>query len=266
MTRSFLSITERLYSVWAVDSDQWQSYKLAKQHRQGLEPGSEAGILLDRHWNILEMKNIIQPLLYVLLLSVLSFLARAESVDELLADMERIQQDPAALRAAIQQGEYRGTLCFSCHGKDGNSTRDYIPNLASQNPTYLFTQFEHFASGERKNYVMSKLATQLTDSDRVAVALYFADRAVKPRQQPVVPSAEGKALFDSMCFACHGASAHGSREYPRIAGQPYEYLEATLLKFRDKNPDRAKSPMIGVVQNLTEQQLKDVAAYLAHMR
>lgn len=212
------------------------------------------------------MKNIIQPVLCLLLsLGLLSVSVQAETVDELLADMARIQQDPVALKAAIQQGEYRGTLCFSCHGKDGNSTRTYIPNLASQNPSYLFTQFEHFASGERKDYVMSKLAGQISDSDRVAIALYFANRPVMEREAPVASSPEGKALFEAVCYVCHGKSGHGSRDYPRIAGQPYEFLETTLLNFKNKNVDRKTSPMIGVVQNLTEQQLKDLAAYVTHM-
>ncbi|WP_051219608.1 c-type cytochrome [Oceanobacter kriegii] len=188
-----------------------------------------------------------------------------ETVDELIRDMIHIEQNEQAHQAAIVQGEERGILCFSCHGRDGNSKRDYIPNLASQNAAYLFTQFEHFANGIRKDYVMSKLAKQLTDKERVAIALYFADKEVKPRQQPVAPSDQGKQLYDSMCFACHGQSAHGSREYPRIAGQPYEYLETTLLNFLSKNPERAQSPMVAVVQNLTEQQLKDVASYVAHM-
>jgi len=194
-----------------------------------------------------------------------SAVSAQETVEELVQDMARIEADPAAHQAAIQQGSERGILCFSCHGKDGNSKRDYIPNLASQNAAYLFTQFQYFADGTRKDYVMSKLATQLSDQERVAIALYFADREVKPRQQPRPPAASGKQLYDSMCFACHGQTAHGSREYPRIAGQPYEYLENTLMKFLKKDPERAHSPMVAVVQNLSEKQLKDVASYVSHM-
>ncbi|WP_221801029.1 c-type cytochrome [Oceanobacter mangrovi] len=188
-----------------------------------------------------------------------------ESVEELLQDMAKIQADPKAHAAAITQGQERGILCFSCHGENGNSKRDYIPNLASQNAAYLFTQFEHFGNGIRKDYVMSKLAKQLKDDERVAIALYFADREVKPREQPKQPTAAGKDLYYSVCFACHGEKGHGSKEYPRIAGQPYQFLETTLLNFLHKNNDRAGSPMIAVVANLKEEQLKEVAAYVSHM-
>lgn len=203
--------------------------------------------------------------LILIVMSMLSTVARAESVDDLLAQMARIQGDPAALAAAIQKGEDRAVLCFRCHGDDGNSKRDYIPNLASQNATYLFNQFENFANGKRKDYVMGALAKQLKPEERVAIALYFANRPVVRRvdEHPVSPN--GKQLYQSVCFACHGSSGHGDHQYPRIAGQPYTYLETTLMKFRNRDPDRALSPMVAVVQNLSEQQLKDVASFLTNM-
>ncbi|MGB1092608.1 MAG: c-type cytochrome [Oceanobacter sp.] len=199
-------------------------------------------------------------------LTLMSQTAFAESVDVLLMRMKNIQSDPVTEAKAVQKGRERGAFCFNCHGKDGNSTRTHIPNLAGQNAAYLFTQFEKFANGKRSDYVMSQLAKKLTDEERINIAIYFSKTEVKPRQQSVSPSQNGKATYDSLCFACHGASAHGSQQYPRIAGQPYEYLEQTLLKFKQKDPERLESPMIGVVQNLSEQQLKDVASYIANMR
>ncbi len=156
-------------------------------------------------------------------------------------------------------------MCFRCHGDDGNSKRDYIPNLASQNAAYLFTQFEHFADGVRKDYVMSKLATTLSKEDRINIALYFAHKPVVSREQPVPTSAKGEQIYKTTCFVCHGNAGHGSSLYPRIAGQPYEYLTKTLMRFLHNDPERKNSPMIGVVQNMDEQQLRDVAAYIAHM-
>jgi cytochrome c553 len=199
------------------------------------------------------------------LLAIVSPFSAAQSVDTLLERMAAIESSPSETEHALAQGRERGIFCFNCHGKDGNSTRTHIPNLAGQNAAYLFVQFEKFADGSRSDYVMSKLAKQLSDDERIAIALYFSKTHVKPRQQPVPPAEGGKALYDRVCFACHGVAAHGNREYPRIAGQPYEYLEATLLKFKNKDPERLESPMVGVVQNLTEQQLKEVASYIAHM-
>ncbi len=190
---------------------------------------------------------------------------QAQTVEELLQEMAAIEQNAETRQAAVQDGEERAQLCFRCHGQDGNSKRDYIPNLASQNAAYLFTQFEKFANGQRQDYVMSTLAKHLSADDRIDIALYFADREVSERQQPVATSAAGERIYNSVCFACHGKEGHGSATYPRIAGQPYEFLETTLLKFLHNDPDRRNSPMVAVMKNLNEQQIKDVAAYVAHM-
>ena len=205
-------------------------------------------------------------ILLVVFLSLFSVTASADaSVDDLLRKMKGIQANPVELKAVIAQGEERGRLCFSCHGRDGNSKRDYIPNLASQNAEYLFTQFEHFADGTRKDYVMSKLAKQLTGEERVAIALYFANRQVTPRESKVAASADGKRIYDSTCFVCHGASGHGNDQYPRIAGQPLEFLSNTLKSFKNNDPDRKNSPMVAVIKNLSETDLQNVATYITNM-
>ncbi|MEK9766219.1 MAG: c-type cytochrome [Thalassolituus sp.] len=69
----------------------------------------------------------------------------------------------------------------------------------------------------------------------------------------------------SLCFACHGNAGHGNETYPRIAGQPYEFLEKTLLKFRAGDASRANSPMTAVVSNMKEEDLKAVASWVANM-
>ncbi len=206
-----------------------------------------------------------KQIMVVLISLCLSLIARAADVDRMLQEMAITENNSALLQAALEEGRERATLCVHCHGEDGNSKRDYIPNLASQNPAYLLTQFEHFADGTRKDYVMSKLAQGLSENDRVAIALYFSREQVKPRPQPVSGSDKGKALYESMCFACHGMSGHGNQHYPRIAGQPYEYLTKTLMKFLNNDPQRQNSPMMSVIRNLNEQQINDVAAHVANM-
>jgi cytochrome c553 len=211
--------------------------------------------------------------LSVVLLTSFSAIANAETpsadspeqASRLLQQFENIVADPEARQKVNAQGRERAQLCFRCHGKDGNSVRDYVPNLASQNPAYLFTQFEKFASGARKNYVMSKLAEILSAEERVAVAVYFSDKPVKPRENRPEPDMKGQQVYQSLCFACHGDKGHGSHTYPRIAGQPYEFLEKTLLKFKQGDESRKNSPMTAVVGNMSDEDLKAVARWVANM-
>lgn len=199
------------------------------------------------------------------LFACFSLSAAADDIKPMLLEMAKIEATPTLLSQKLEQGRERATLCVHCHGEDGNSKRTYIPNLANQNAEYLFTQFEHFANGVRSDYVMSKLAKGLTTDDRIAVALYFSRQAVVERQQPVADSQVGKQIYDSSCFACHGSEGTGSAQYPHIAGQPYEFLYKTLMRFHDNAPDRRNSPMLGVVRTMKEDQLQAVAAYVANM-
>lgn len=185
--------------------------------------------------------------------------------ERLLAEMATVQGNEHLLQAAIVEGKDRALLCGNCHGKNGNSVRDYIPNLASQNAAYLFNQFELFANGERKDYVMSRLAKNLSRQDRVNIALYFSQMQVEARPQPVSSNSKGEQVYKSLCFTCHEQNGYGNGSYPRIAGQPFEFLIKTLKGFAGEDDRRANSPMAVIVANLDKQQLEDVAAYVASM-
>jgi len=191
--------------------------------------------------------------------------AEVTETDKLLAEMVTVQSNEHSLQTALTEGKDRALLCGNCHGKNGNSVRDYIPNLASQNPTYLFNQFELFGNGERKDYVMSRLAKNLTRKDRVNIALYFSQMPVESRPQPIASNAKGEQIYNSLCFTCHQKDGHGNGNYPRIAGQPFVYLEKTLNGFAGGDDRRKNSPMAIIVEKMDKQQLQDVAAYVASM-
>jgi len=64
------------------------------------------------------------------------------------------------------------------------------------------------------------------------------------------------------CVACHGADGNSaSNLYPKIAGQHESYLEKQLLQF--KSGERDNAIMMGMVAMLSEQDMKDLAAYYA---
>jgi len=211
--------------------------------------------------------KVMHAVRFFLTLCFFSSVSYAGTMDvaALLQEMSAIKKDESLLERTLEEGYERAVLCVHCHGEDGNSKRDRIPNLASQNSEYLFIQFEHFANGLRKDYVMSKLATGLTAQDRVAVALYFSEQEVKPRTQAVTKTELGQRLYTSNCVACHGREGLGDAQYPRIAGQPYEFLEMTLLRFLNDSEQRQNSPMTSVVKHLSPEQLQEIAAYVTHM-
>lgn len=199
--------------------------------------------------------------LFALFLTGLTGLAAAEPTA--MEKLNTLLTDPIAQEQAYAAGHERITFCKHCHGEDGNSKRNYIPNLAAQNPIYLFNAFEKFANGERSDFVMSKLAQNLTLDDRVNIALYYGQQSVvvKPSESAQLRS-QGQAKFLQVCQGCHGANGEGKEDMPRLAGQPAEYITRTLKKFRSKDPSRAASIMLSITENMTDEEIDSVASYI----
>lgn len=182
---------------------------------------------------------------------------------EALNKLNAIMASPELTQQAYAAGEERITLCGYCHGKDGNSTRSHIPNLAEQTPVYLFTAFEKFASGERNDFVMSKAATMLTLDDRVNIALFYGMQKVK-HKEAVDPSLHdlGEAKFTKICSACHGAKGEGNDDMPRLAGQPAEFVRQSLKLFRAGGEHRPGSLMIPIAKQLSDADINALASYV----
>ena len=68
------------------------------------------------------------------------------------------------------------TVCAACHGANGISVSDTIPNLAGQRPGYLQAQLKALKDGSRKNPMMNAIAAQLSTADIENVAAWFASQ------------------------------------------------------------------------------------------
>ena len=66
------------------------------------------------------------------------------------------------------------------------------------------------------------------------------------------------------CLACHGAKGQSANpEVPSLGGQPAFYLTIQLLMFREKL--RVVEPMNQMMQRLRDDDLRNMAAYLAKL-
>ena len=83
----------------------------------------------------------------------------------------------AATAADIEAGKAKAqTVCAACHGANGVSVSDSIPNLAAQKAAYIESQLKALKDGSRKNQIMSAIAAQLSSEDIANVAAYFASQ------------------------------------------------------------------------------------------
>jgi cytochrome c553 len=219
-----------------------------------------------------------RPLLFLLLISLAGFLQAAEPeqkpappdqsellIDEIYARIDEARKSRQVFQEIQKTGRERAIFCAACHGDDGNSNRYTVPKLAAQNPLYLQDQFARFETGHRKSYVMQDLAKGLTDKDKVDLMIYYATASRSPGQMADMALAEkGKQLY-AVCQGCHGPDGMGMPGYANIAAQHAEFVEKALTEFRDGGGRRDNIIMKGMTANLSDGDIKALAAYIESM-
>ena len=68
------------------------------------------------------------------------------------------------------------SVCSACHGSNGVSVSDTIPNLAGQRSGYIENQLKALKEGTRKNDIMNAIASQLSLDDIKNTAAFFASQ------------------------------------------------------------------------------------------
>lgn len=82
---------------------------------------------------------------------------------------------PALHAADLEAGKAKAqAVCAACHGANGVSVSDTIPNLAGQRQAYLEAQLRAWKDGTRKNALMNAIGAQLASDDMANLAAYFA--------------------------------------------------------------------------------------------
>ena len=133
-------------------------------------------------------------------------------------------------------------VCAACHTNDGSRGSAANPIIQGQHPDYLVKQLTEFKAGKRDNPVMQAMASPLSDADMKNVAAFYAGKQAKPgfaKNKELV--ALGEKIYRGgiadrsvpACSGCHGPSGAGiPAQYPRLAGQHADYVEAQLVAFR----------------------------------
>jgi len=175
----------------------------------------------------------------------------------------------------------KSAYCKTCHGVSGQGFRGSfpMPRLAGQQPEYIQNQLQAFIERRRTNPVMFNVSHVLSPSMVRALAAYFKDLNPPPLGGgPSDSVAEGKKIYQDgiasaevpPCASCHGPDAKGADAFPRLAGQLNDYIHRKLTNWekergQDKaNPDNSQI-MAPIAHNLTDAQIKAVAAYVSQL-
>lgn len=183
----------------------------------------------------------------------------------------RADENDVALQMRAQKVAI--TVCGTCHGKTGTNTQPKFPVLAAQNANYLVTQLKAFHTQTRGDpdaiAYMWGMSAELDEPSMNALASYY--NAQKPQPGSAGTSSvinTGKDIYQHgiasegvpACSSCHGPDAHGTKDFPRLAGQHAQYIMKQLASFQSNM--RNVAIMHGVAQNLRLAEMEAVAAYL----
>lgn len=174
------------------------------------------------------------------------------------------------------------SACHTCHGLHGaGDSSGAFPRLTGQSAWYLYKQMKDYASGNRRNEIMSPIAKALTDEQMQDVAAYYSSQ-VAPVLVPVAPDADplllqrGAAISAmglqdrgvAACVNCHGPAGQGlPPSFPYLAGQYAPYFE---LQFRFWKEGMRRNSPLGVMEHIAKElshdEVRALAAYFASLR
>jgi cytochrome c553 len=176
----------------------------------------------------------------------------------------------SALPVSAEAFKERLAACFACHGEHGQSVTPEVPSLGAQPAFYLTIQLFMFREKLRVVDVMNAATQGLSDDDLRRLADVCA-------QQPPPPPASGppdpvrmaraQALVEQhRCNFCHNRDYTGDHNVPRLAGQREDYLVKALREYKNNTRRGYDAAMADELYPISDEQILDLAYFLAHWR
>lgn len=173
----------------------------------------------------------------------------------------------AARGAALAEARH----CAQCHGGRGVSEMPIIPSLAGQQAEFTTLQLILFREGIRRVPVMVEPVRGMSDEQIEDLAAYFASLPSARREDAGPPDAALMARGAQIsagrnCNACHTQSYAGRANIPRINHQREDFLEHTLLEYRDGQRVGTDTNMNGLMHGLSDADIRALAHFLAQQQ
>lgn len=155
-------------------------------------------------------------------------------------------------------------ICTGCHGEKGLPSDPAIPIIWGQEFYYLYAQLRDYKAGRRSNPIMNGIVEGLTKEQLRELAQHFSEEDWPPTAYKTpdgIGAKAGRALGAGLCVQCHLGGYEGNSRVPRLAGQKADYLERTMLDFKNKR--RLNSPAMNSLFGAYEDA--DIAAMARYL-
>lgn len=177
---------------------------------------------------------------------------------------------PARLRERLPD-------CARCHGFDGTGREGAFPRLDRLSGAYIAESLRRYQSGHRPSGMMQTAVRGLSLADIEALARYYggldpapvvaggqSEQTVAAGRQIALEGLQGRGV--PACRHCHGPEAVADNPYfPRLAGQPADYLAAQLHLWRsgERGGTEYAPLMSRIAHRLADAEIEHLAAYYA---
>jgi cytochrome c553 len=176
----------------------------------------------------------------------------------------------SALSANADTLEGRLAPCLDCHGTNGQSAIPAVPSLGGQPVFYLTVQLLMFREKLRVVELMNQVMQGFKDDDLRSMADTLAKL---PPPEPAGGSMDAarmeraRTLIEQhRCNFCHQRNYSGEQNVPRLAGQREDYLAKALREYKNNTRRGYDASMADVLYWISDEQILDLAYFLARLR
>ncbi|HYE34948.1 cytochrome c [Methylocaldum sp.] len=167
-----------------------------------------------------------------------------------------------------EAGKTKFYTCEGCHGVVGytNAYPTYhVPRLGGQHADYIVAALKAYRSGQRKHGSMLGNSATMSDQDMQDIGAYVSRfRSINVNLPVTGNAAVGQGKAES-CGGCHGEDGNTTdANFPRLAGQHESYLVKALEDY--KSGARKNAIMNGIAEGVSEEDMKDIAAFYASQK
>jgi cytochrome c553 len=166
--------------------------------------------------------------------------------------------------------EARLAACLACHGAKGQSVIPDVPSLGGQPVFYLTVQLLMFREKLRVVEPMNQMLQGLKDEDLRSMAAYLAklpppERTGGPVDKTRIEQAQA-LIAEHRCSFCHQGNYSGEQNVPRLARQREDYLVKALREYKNNTRRGYDASMADVLFPISDEQILDLAYFLARLR